>query len=115
MKRLILESTTDFVKKYQSEFHQSTVEVVQKASLNNKVLVVGMKINPVCKQACKNLSNRNIDFEYLSYGSYFSQWKQRLAIKIWAGWPTFPMVFVDGELIGGNQQLEKLLEQGKFN
>jgi hypothetical protein len=33
---------------------------------------------------------------YLEYGSYFSKWKERLAIKLWSGWPTFPQVFVDG-------------------
>ena len=32
-----------------------------------------------------------IDFYYLEYGSYFSQWHRRLALKMWTGWPTFPM------------------------
>jgi monothiol glutaredoxin len=28
---------------------------------------------------------------------------------MWTGWPTFPMIFVDGILIGGNSDLKKLL------
>ena len=39
-------------------------------------------------------------------------WKERLAIKMWSGWPTFPQIFVKGVLIGGNQELEACLKDG---
>jgi len=32
-------------------------------------------------------------------------------LKIWTGWPTFPMIFVDQQLIGGNSDLKKLLAE----
>ncbi len=51
----------------------------------------------------KALAAAGIDFKYLEYGSYFSSWKPRLAIKLWSGWPTFPQVFVKGELLGGEE------------
>jgi monothiol glutaredoxin len=38
-------------------------------------------------------------------------WRKRLALKRWTGWPTFPMIFVDQQLIGGNSDLKKLLAQ----
>ena len=39
-------------------------------------------------------------------------WHRRLALKMWTGWPTFPMVFVDQKLIGGSKDLRALLEKG---
>jgi monothiol glutaredoxin len=47
----------------------------------------------------------------LSYGNYFSKWKQRLAIKLWSGWPTYPQIFIDGKLIGGCDDLIKYLNK----
>ena len=51
---------------------------------------------------------------YLEYGSYFSQWRRRLAIKMWTGWPTYPQVFVKGVLVGGFTELQSLVQGGKL-
>ena len=48
----------------------------------------------------------------LLYGSYLGDWRRRLAIKMWSGWPTYPMVFVKGVLVGGSSELQKLLQRG---
>lgn len=87
---------------------------VQAALVVSPVVVVGMRQNPFPKKACKLLDSRSIKYQYLEYGSYFSNWRDRLALKMWTGWPTFPMVFVRGELIGGYQDLEKLIEKGEL-
>ena len=50
----------------------------------------------------------------LDYGSYFSMWRQRNALKLWTGWPTFPMVFVKGTLVGGAGDLAKLIASGEL-
>ena len=34
---------------------------------------------------------------------------------MWTGWPTFPMVFVKGSLIGGSSDLAKLINSGELN
>jgi monothiol glutaredoxin len=52
----------------------------------------------------------NAGAQKVEYGSYFSMWKPRLALKLWAGWPTYPMVFNKGILIGGNSDLERFLK-----
>jgi len=39
---------------------------------------------------------------------------ERLALKMWTGWPTFPMVFVKGMLIGGADDLAKLIASGEL-
>ena len=51
---------------------------------------------------------------YLEYGSYFSEWKRRLAIKLWSGWPTFPQVFVRGTLLGGEDATVAALADGSL-
>jgi glutaredoxin-related protein len=55
-----------------------------------------------------------VDHQYLEYGSYLRDWRTRLALKMWTGWPTFPMVFVRGQLVGGAQDLEKLIASGEL-
>ena len=90
------------------------VHNVQAAAASNPVLVVGMVGNPFCRRARRALGDAGIAHHYLEYGSYLSQWRQRNALKMWTGWPTFPMVFVKGALIGGNDDLGKLIASGEI-
>ena len=98
------------VAQYIAGYHQKTVNEVASAVAGNKVVVVGMGINPFVKKARASLTEAGVEFKYLEYGNYFSLWKPRLAIKMWSGWPTFPQVFVDGKLIGGCDDMEKFLK-----
>jgi len=43
-----------------------------------------------------------------------SQWRRRTALKMWTGWQTFPMVFVKGTLVGGANDVQKLIESGEL-
>ena len=95
-------------------FHRSIVDTVSTTVAKDPVVVVGMAQNPVVKKARKFLDGEGIKYTYLEYGSYFSQWKERLAIKLWAGFPTFPMVFMDGSLIGGASEREPLTAAGQL-
>ena len=92
-----------------STYHNDIVQEVKQAVAANGVVVVGMKQNPVVKKARKSLDAAGIEFTYLEYGSYTSQWHKRLALKMWSGWATFPMIFVDQTLVGGNAELQTLL------
>jgi glutaredoxin-related protein len=38
----------------------------------------------------------------------------RNALKMWTGWPTFPMVFVRGTLVGGADDLRRLIDSGEL-
>jgi glutaredoxin-related protein len=93
-----------------SAYHSDIVHEVSQAVAANGVVVVGMKQNPVVKNARKSLQEAGVEFTYLEYGSYTSQWHKRLALKMWSGWATFPMIFVDQTLIGGNAELKALLK-----
>lgn len=95
-------------------FHQDVLEEVKTAVARDAVVVVGMATNPFVKRARKALEGAGVPFTFLSYGGYTSQWKQRLALKMWSGWPTFPQVFVNGRLVGGGVDVERLIKEGKF-
>ena len=95
-------------------YHADTVKEVEAAMKANRIVVVGMAQNPIVKKARKNLEAAGLPFKYLEYGSYFKMWKPRLAVKLWSGWPTFPQIFVDSKLVGGNAELEEMLSSGKI-
>jgi len=93
---------------------QAIVREVQAAVAANQVVVVGMGINPWPKRACKALDAAQVAYKYLEYGNYLNQWRQRNALKLWTGWPTLPMVFVRGTLVGGATDLERLVQTGEL-
>jgi len=95
-------------------FHSSFVEEVAAIIARDRVVVVGMKQNPFVKKARKLLKEANITFTYLEYGSYTSKYRKRLAIKLWANFPTFPMIFIDGALVGGHSELLALQGAGRL-
>ena len=63
----------------------------------------------------KALTAHGTAFHYLGYGSYLNTWRRRTALKIWTGWPTFPMIFVKGVLVGGFADIVKLIESGELD
>jgi monothiol glutaredoxin len=94
--------------------HADIVREVQDAIAANDIVVVGMAQNPVPKKARKLLGQHGLAHAYLEYGSYLSAWRRRNALKMWTGWPTFPMVFVKGVLVGGAADLQRLIESGEI-
>lgn len=92
--------------------HKDIIDEVEAAIAAHDVVVVGMKQNPFPKKARKALTTAQIPFHYLEYGSYLNTWRRRTALKIWSGWPTFPMVFVKGVLVGGFEQTQQLIASG---
>ncbi|OGB00142.1 MAG: glutaredoxin [Burkholderiales bacterium RIFCSPHIGHO2_12_FULL_61_11] len=95
-------------------YQQAIVQEVITAIRDNDVVVVGMGMNPFPKKACKALDLANQPYRYLEYGNYFNTWRERNALKMWTGWPTFPMVFVKGTLVGGATDLKALIDSGEF-
>jgi len=116
MPRTILEearihpAVRDKVANYRSDM----VREVQAAIAGSDIVVVGMKQNPWPRKARKALEAAGIEYRYLEYGSYFSMWRRRMALKMWTGWPTFPMVFVKGVLVGGADDVIKLIQSGEL-
>lgn len=97
-----------------SDTHADIIREVQDAIASNDVVVVGMAQNPVPKKARKALDAISAPYKYLEYGSYWSEWRRRAALKMWTGWQSFPMVFVKGVLVGGADDLQRLIDSGEF-
>jgi monothiol glutaredoxin len=97
-----------------ANYRSDMVREVQAAIAGSDIVVVGMKQNPAPRKARKALDAAGIEYRYLEYGSYFSMWRRRLALKMWTGWPTFPMVFVKGVLVGGADDVIKLIASGEL-
>ncbi len=94
--------------------HRDIVEEVVAAVAQHAIVVVGMAQNPAPKKARKlhdaaGLANHNQE-----YGSYINTRRRRTALKLWTGWPTFPMIFVKGMLIGGAADLARLHASGEL-
>lgn len=97
-----------------AESHADVVREVERAIGDSPVVVVGMAQNPHVKKVKQALDRAGVEYRYLEYGSYLSEWRRRLAIKLWSGWPTFPQVFVNGTLIGGEDLTVAALEDGSL-
>lgn len=95
--------------------HQQVIlEEVIRAIRSNEVVVVGMGMNPFPARARKALDAIGQAYMYLEYGNYLEGWRRRTALKMWTGWPTFPMIFVRGTLVGGYTDLRGLIDSGEL-
>ena len=97
-----------------SNLHTDIIDEVQAAVAAHAVVVVGMGINPMPKRARKALDAAGVAYHYMEYGNYFNTWRKRNALKMWTGWPTFPMVFVKGVLVGGATDVDALITSGEL-
>lgn len=97
-----------------ARWHGETVAEVQRAIAEHPLVIVGMRQNPFPRKARRLLDAAGIAYRYIEYGSYLSQWRRRGALKMWTGWPTLPMIFVKGTLIGGADDLQRLLQSGEL-
>jgi monothiol glutaredoxin len=115
MRRLLENSRThSAIAEKIAGYRGSTVDEVEALVREHDVVVVGMTMNPFPARTRKLLDASAIPYKYIGYGSYLAEWRKRLALKMWTGWPTFPMIFVRGTLIGGFEDLERLLASGEF-
>ena len=95
-------------------FQADVVREVDETVRRDRVVVVGMAQNPHVRRVRRALDEAGVTYTYLEYGSYLSKWRERLAIKLWSGWPTFPQVFVSGTLLGGEDLTKAALADGSL-
>lgn len=95
-------------------YHADLIAEVVAAAARHPVVVVGMAQNPFVKKARRALDAAGVAHHDLDYGSYLGGWRRRNALKMWTGWATFPMVFVKGQLVGGADDLARLVGSGEL-
>jgi len=116
MPRMILEEAKihPAVREKVANYRADVIREVQAAVAGNDIVVVGMRLNPNPGRARKALDAAGLKYAYLEYGSYFSLWRRRLGLKLWTGWPTFPMIWVRGVFVGGADDVIRLIESGEL-
>lgn len=116
MTRTILDETRlhPAIRERVAQRHADIVREVQAAVDAHPVVVVGMRGNPHVGRARRALDAAGVAHHDLDYGGYFGDWRRRNALKMWTGWPTFPMVFVRGMLVGGADDLAALIASGEL-
>ncbi|MEK8046768.1 MAG: glutaredoxin [Burkholderiales bacterium PBB6] len=94
--------------------HADAIAEVEAAVAAHPVVVLGMAGNPWPKKARAALDRLGIAHHDINHGSYVSGWRRRNAVKMWCGWPTFPIIFVRGQMVGGAQDLQRLIDSGEL-
>jgi len=105
---------TDAAAKFVGQYHTDVIQRVKTAIDKHPVVVVGMAWNVPVRQARRALDEAGIPYEYVEIGNYLGQWRERLAVKLWTGWPTFPQVFVRGTFVGGTDLVKSALADGSL-
>jgi monothiol glutaredoxin len=116
MPRPILEETRlhPAIRERVASRHRDLIDEIEAAIAAHDVVVIGMAINPFPRNARRALDAAGIPYHYLEYGSYLGEWRRRNVLKMWTGWPTFPMVFVKGMLVGGADEIGGLIRTGEL-
>ncbi len=116
MPRVVLEESAihPAVRERVASLNASTIQEVRDAITRHPVVVIGMGGNPFVRKVRKALDAASLVHHDLDYGNYFGQWRRRNALKMWTGWPTLPMVFVKGQLVGGAEDTQRLLDNGEL-
>ena len=94
---------TDTVNRYR---HTVVKEVIQHVS-ENYIFMVGM----AWKEVIKRIGTYEYNDTHVEYGAYLSLCKERLPIQMGSSYETFPLLFVQGILMGGLDDLKALIEK----
>ena len=92
------------------------MEQIKKQVADNPVLLYmkGTPEFPQCgfsSRAVQILQACNTEFGYVNV---FEEPEIRENLKIFSQWPTFPQLFVNGQLVGGSDIMLELYEQGEL-
>ena len=74
-----------------------------------RVLVYTTRICPYCHAAKRLLTGHGVAFEEVDLGR---DPERRMELAEQTGWRTVPMIFLDGELVGGYQELAAMASAG---
>ncbi|NDD12463.1 MAG: glutaredoxin [Betaproteobacteria bacterium] len=102
------------VRDYIHNHYRLAIEEVGRATRDHAIVIVGMRQNPFPRRARTLLDKQGLTYKYFEFGSYLSGWRLRNAIKMWTGWPTIPIIFVRGKLVGGFEDLKRLADKGEL-
>lgn len=77
-----------------------------------KVVVYTKDPCPYCSRALQFLENKGVAFEEIDLTGNFDEMNR---IKTETGWMTFPIIMIDGKVIGGYSDMRALEDDGKLD
>ena len=84
---------------------------------NNQVLLYmkGTPDFPQCGFSGQAVAALNAVGKPFSYVNIFEDQEIREGLKVYSNWPTFPQLYVDGELIGGSDIIVEMYHSGELH
>ncbi|MBT8141092.1 MAG: Grx4 family monothiol glutaredoxin [Gammaproteobacteria bacterium] len=88
-----------------------------KQQLDSNPVLLYMKGNPTfpqcgfSSQAVAVLKHCGVDFAHVNI---FEEPELREALKAYSNWPTYPQLYIKGELIGGCDIITEMFEKGEL-
>lgn len=95
-------------------------ELIDRLVKENKVVafIKGSRSAPMCgfsQRVIGILETEGVDYESVDVLDEEYNYGLRETLKKYSNWPTFPQVFVDGELLGGCDILSSMYEKGELS
>lgn len=93
--------------------------LIDKLVKENKVVafIKGSRSAPLCgfsQRVVGILESEGVDYESVDVLDEEHNYGLREALKKYSNWPTFPQIFVNGELVGGCDILSSMQEKGEL-
>ncbi|KAK7349822.1 hypothetical protein VNO77_07542 [Canavalia gladiata] len=94
-------------------------DLIDKLVKENKVVafIKGSRSAPLCgfsQRVIAILENEGVDYESVDVLDEEYNYGLRETLKKYSNWPTFPQIFVQGELVGGCDILSSMYEKGEL-
>ncbi|CDZ16463.1 Glutaredoxin 4 [Candidatus Johnevansia muelleri] len=93
---------------------KKTLDIIKNQIRNNSVLLYmkGTPENPQCGFSAKAVQILNICCKHFSYINILENHSIRLDLPKYANWPTFPQLWINGDLIGGCDIITEMYNNG---
>lgn len=94
----------------------NTREKIQEQIKNNSILLYmkGTPDQPQCGFSAKAVAALTACGAAFNYVDILANPDIRAELPIYANWPTFPQLYINGELIGGSDIMLELYERGEL-
>lgn len=94
----------------------STVDTIKEQIENNAILLYmkGSPNQPQCGFSARTVQALMACGERFAYVDVLSNPDIRQELPAYANWPTFPQLWVDGELVGGCDIVEEMSQSGEL-
>ena len=108
----------NFEKLIDKKYINSDIDNLIKSLINSErifVFIKGSPEFPYCKftkKLIKYLNEKKVEYGHFNI---FTNQNLRERLKVYSNWKTYPQLYIEGKLIGGNDTIEQLEKLGEMN